>query len=168
MGHESFVYGIINLNFSYHEPDKYLLLAEQEIAKLPQSREDDEWPFLNQQHFARAGGYYKSRVITIGGSYKQVECEWEQWLAKFERLLASLCWCECYLHLRTEISGEFDFQYIGQSIYVGKPGEGEWHPPQRWKFSGGPRCNSCDDSWFEDFQKEQVWIFENGKWRIEA
>lgn len=56
---------------------------------------DDDWPFLTRSMFSTAGaaperGRYRSQVVHVGASMKRVECEWHEWLPKFEALLARL------------------------------------------------------------------------------
>ncbi len=168
MGHWSMVYGAIDLCKSREIPDPYLTAACEKIAALPQCRENDEWPFLNQEHFSVGAGYYKSGVLAFGGTYKQVECEWDEWLEKFEAFLDGLCWSDCYLHLRTEISGSFDYRYSSEMVYEGKAGKGSWIAPTNWRLTGGPRCNSLQDLWFEESQRSVNWLRIDGAWSQEA
>lgn len=164
------IYGAIDLcrRNSQTTTDPYLSAACEKIAKLPACREDDEWPFLNQEHFSIGAGYYKTGVLTFGGTLKQVEYDWDHWLEKFEAFLDGLCWQDCYLHLRTEISGSFDYQYKSELVYDGEPGRGIWVPPTNWRLTGGPRCNSSQDLWFDESQRSATWLRIDGAWSQEA
>ena len=57
----------------------------------------DKFPYLTQGMFAIPGdepeqGTFRSQIIHFGGSMKEVEVQWRQWLEKFEALLRKLYW----------------------------------------------------------------------------
>ena len=168
MGHESLTYGAIELHRSIDDHDRYLREASDVIAQLPVDRDSDEWPFLTQQYFSVGAGYYRSNVLLFGGSCKRVECVWDEWLAKFEDVISKLCWSNCWLHLRTEIALNFDFRYTGEGTYIGEPGKGNWIPPAKWNFTGGPRCNSSNDIWYDESQTDASWIRIDGEWTLDS
>jgi hypothetical protein len=161
MGHESFVYGLIA--GADRNPGEARQTAA-EIAALPTS---DEWPFLTRAMFTippetSQGGHYRSQAIHFGASFKAVEWEWTEWLAKFEALLARLTWHGAWVHLRTEGTvGDYDYRYQPIGVLAHKPGQAE----PTWRLSGGPRhfpfhAAEMLPSW----NASGVWIFAGGAW----
>lgn len=113
MDNESVVYGCIK-----HLPLGSELQAASSckhnrtvIAGLPSA---DGWPFLCRDMFSVPGpdlftGQYHTQVIHFGMSYRSVEYEWDQWLAKFEDLLKQMYWINAVVHLETAFSGHHTF-----------------------------------------------------------
>jgi hypothetical protein len=168
MGHESIVYGaIVGSSWKISEPDRLQRLNQQVIAGLP---ETDDWPFLTRAMFACAGdsvltGRYRSQPIFFGATFKAVEWEWDQWLAKFEQLLARLFWDEVYLHLRTEATvGDYVYVYRADTddqFYQREPPL----PISAWTFSGGPRAFDFNAA-SEAGAAEQTWRYAAGVWQL--
>lgn len=83
------------------------------LASLP---DDDGFPLLPRAMFGASGldrydGTYHTQVIHFGASYRAIEYEWEQWLARFEALLSRMYWVGAVVHLQTELSGNHTFVY---------------------------------------------------------
>lgn len=113
MDQESIVYGCIKDSaYFYHETERRKVNREA-MLQLPSA---DEWPFLSHEMFAipqleGLHGQYQTEVMHFGASYKAVEYEWEQWIEKFEELLARMYWVSATVHLETEISGTHTFTW---------------------------------------------------------
>jgi hypothetical protein len=169
MGHESIVYGVIvGSRWKLTDSDRLQRLNQQVIATLP---ETDDWPFLTRAMFALAGesvqtGRYRSQPIFFGATFKAIEWEWDQWLAKFELLLLRLFWDEVYLHLRTEATvGDYDYVYRAakdEQFYEHEPPM----PISAWTFSGGPRAFDYNGV-IDEHAAEQLWRFADGVWTLE-
>jgi hypothetical protein len=109
------------------------------ISTLP---EEDTWPFLSRHLFSSSTHSiqttYKSQIIHFGGSFKQIELDWEEWLTKFEALLSKMYWDEVQLHLFSEWMAPYHYVWKDENedkaIYPDHP-----HPVANWTFSGGPR-----------------------------
>lgn len=95
------------------------------LASLP---DDDGFPLLPRAMFGASGvdrcdGTYHTQVIHFGASYRAIEYEWEQWLARFEALLSRMYWVNAVVHLQTELSGNHTFIYEPRGG-VHRPGDG--------------------------------------------
>ncbi len=114
MDQESIVYGCIkDQPGDEADRDRHYRANATAIAALP---EDDGFPLLAREMFGSSGrdpfsGTYHTQVIHFGASYRAVEYEWEQWLARFEALLAKMYWSSATVHLQTELSGNHTFIY---------------------------------------------------------
>jgi hypothetical protein len=168
MGHESVVYGaIIVPSWKDADPGRLLTHNQTVIAALPES---DDWPFLTRPMFAFSGisvrtGHYASFVIHFGATFKAVEWEWAEWLAKFEHLLAHLFWYDAYLHLHTEGTvGDYEYHYGAEAtterFYKSEPPV----PADHWTLSGGPRSFTTSAT---DPQASFVteWVYLQGAWQ---
>lgn len=135
MDQESIVYGCIRA-----QPTDEALRDQQfranlaAIASLP---EDDGVPLLAREMFGASGrdifsGTYHTQVIHFGASYRAVEYEWEQWLARFEALLAKMYWVSATVHLQTELSGNHTFVYVPRSGEH-RPGDGPLQLRCEWE-----------------------------------
>jgi hypothetical protein len=144
-------------------------LNRAEIATLP---ETDEWPFLTRSMFAIPGdepkeGTYRSQLIHFGATFKSIEWSWDEWLVKFESLLVRLFWRDAYLHLKTELVGDYDYHYIpmdySESFYNCEPPR----PASSWTLTGGPRRFLDTGPEFEDMNN-LTWSYANGIWRLKC
>lgn len=123
MDQESIVYGCImdQPGVGADREARYRMNLEA-IRSLP---EDEGFPLLAREMFGSSGrdlfgGTYHTQVIHFGASYRAVEYEWEQWLTRFEGLLARMNWVSAVVHLQTELSGNHTFVY--------EPAGGEYRP----------------------------------------
>lgn len=171
MGHESIVYGaIIVPGWKNHDHERLYRLNQAVMLALPPT---DVWPFLTSQMFTIGGttpvaGCYRSQVIHFGATFKAVEWEWDEWLEKFEQLLARLFWDDVYLHLRTEATvGDYDYHYTAQDrsqrFYKDEPPM----PADHWTLTGGPRSfpSTGPD---ERYTESTVWEFVQGRWKVQG
>jgi hypothetical protein len=167
MGHESTLYGVIVSPRWKREDSERLQRHNQAVVlALP---EHDTWPFLTRSMFAFAGttvegGRYRSQVIHFGVTLKAVEWEWDEWLAKFERLLTQLFWDDVYLHLRTEGTvGDYDYRYRAENsierFYTQEPPL----PADHWIFTGGPRGFAFAGPNLHDADVTS-WVYQQGQW----
>ncbi len=135
MGHQRLVHGVIEVFPSAPkrpEADARTLAA---LAALP---DKDEGPFLVRsmvnatlnEHVSVA---YGLRPIHFAASLKTVEWAWEEWLAKFERLLSTLDGLTAMVHLETELVGRHVYEWRRR-----QSNQGSW--PAAWDFEGGPRA----------------------------
>ncbi len=121
MDQESIVYGCIK-DQAYESSDaqgeKRRHINRDVMLSLPSA---DEWPFLSREMFSipagRDGGAYQTEVMHFGASYKAVEYEWEQWIAKFEEMLQKMYWVSATVHLETELSGTHTFIWESKRMY---------------------------------------------------
>ena len=134
MGHQTLVYGAIEVWASYPEVDA---VNQEALDGLPE--EEDEWPFLVRSMFSatvnrKLSVQYIYRVIHFGASYKEVELEWDQWLSKFERLLSKMCGVTATVHLETERDGNHTYEWVNKHSNPKDP-----RSPTSWEFLGGTR-----------------------------
>jgi len=133
MGHQSLIYGVIEtFSVGTQRPEA----DERTQAALSALPDDDEWPFLVRSMFSATFNEHVSvaylyRPIHFAASLKEVEGEWEEWLVKFERLLAKLDGITAVVHLETELVGTHTYHWSRANI-------GSW--PPEWEFRGGPRA----------------------------
>ncbi|WP_426416791.1 hypothetical protein [Aestuariirhabdus sp. LZHN29] len=140
MDHESIVYGCIkDLPFG-NDREMWLRRKHNQraIKSLPGM---DDWPFLSREMFAATGSMpteastYQTQVIHFGASYRAIEYEWEQWVAKFEQLLQSMYWVSVAVHLETELSGTHTFTWDSDTSYH-QPGSGDIKVRCEWQHEG--------------------------------
>lgn len=140
MDQESIVYGCIK-DLAYGDAD------EKEIERRSINREvmlalasADEWPFLSREMFSvpsleQDGTGYQTEVMHFGASYKAVEYEWEQWIAKFEEMLQKMYWVSATVHLETELSGTHTFVWESNRMYH-EPNSGDMAVRCEWAQEG--------------------------------
>jgi hypothetical protein len=134
MGHQTLVYGVIEVfPATSNRPDADSR-TDSALQALP---ETDDWPFLVRSMFSATSSEHVSvaymyRVIHFGASLKAVEWEWNEWLAKFERLLSMLDGVAATVHLQTELVGDHIYEWHRKAGNVGS-----W--PPEWEFRGGVR-----------------------------
>jgi len=134
MGHQSNVYGVIDCFKGRRGEIDADDLNQSALAALP---ERDDWPFLVRAMFATASSEhvtidYTYRSIHFAASYKEVEFEWADWLAKFERFLAKVDGMAARVHLETVLVGDHRYEWLRDTDTVNT-----W--PPRWVFQGGER-----------------------------
>jgi len=104
----------------------------------------DKFPYLTQSMFAIPGdepeqGTFRSQIIHFGGSMKEAEVQWRQWLEKFEALLRRLYWFSAKVHLRAEVIGDYDYEWTVEAHQIVNYLKDDPKPPTEWFFDGGPR-----------------------------
>lgn len=132
----------------YEEDGNYPFLQHNRMVlqSLP-SPDDDTLPRFTRGLFTLTSvdpfmpGFYKVPVIHFGGSFRNLDGYWHEWLLKFEGLLSNLYWKEAYLHLMLEWppEGFSERNYHYRWVADGHPILEEQLPPREWEFSGGPR-----------------------------
>jgi hypothetical protein len=114
MGMQTILYGYIEEIGFWKDPVKSYIREHNKavIEGLPLR---DEWPPVSREMFSLTEGDpvlpgpsldYKARIIHFGASLKQVESEWGEWRAKFERLLSQLYFYEARVHLNSDGMGQ--------------------------------------------------------------
>lgn len=139
MGMETVLLGYIAEPWVARDDARSRLFRKWNRRVLSELPERDEWPPNFRGMFAwteldSMRGGYRGTVIHFGGRFKSIEQEWDEWLDKYEGLLRRLCWESSVVHLDTEVSGQFRFDWWQQS----------WDgllasPPElcdRWEFRG--------------------------------
>lgn len=135
MDQESIVYGCIRNQPGDESARELQYRANLDaLASLPS---EDGFPLLAREMFGSSGldpfsGTYHTQVIHFGASYRAVEYEWEQWLARFEALLAKMHWVSATVHLQTELSGNHVFHYAPRSG-VHRPGDAPLEVRCEWE-----------------------------------
>lgn len=140
MGYSSIIYGLIE-GPNWGRPENFHM-GHQNLYVISTLPEEDEWPFLSRGLFSfvrhEAQGNYKHQMIHFAGSFKQLDEEWEEWLAKFEALLQRMYWDQVHLHLRSERYGAHDYLWTSHGgLYSPSAGSD-------WTHVGGPRHFSSD------------------------
>ena len=82
-------------------------LNRRVLASLPSA---EDWPLISREMFAQPANAIvvddlHTDVVPFGNSYKGVEHEWQQWLARFESILQKMFWVSATVHLETELNG---------------------------------------------------------------
>lgn len=119
MDQESIVYGVIR-DVALGAVRERRLRQEHNRRIIDSLPSADGWPFLCRDMFGvsgfdEMGGTYQTQVIHFGASYRAVEYEWEQWMAKFESVLKQMYWVGAKVHLETELSGMHTFVWETES-----------------------------------------------------
>lgn len=138
MGHETVVHGYIRGAtraqgahfYDLHPPNRAV------IDGLP---DEDDWPFLSRAMFACPGersdqGRYRTQLIHFGATLKEVEADWDEWIAKWENLLRRLYWTEARVYRETEFGDcrVFTWSAVGVTYWdMKRPAL----PPTEWVFS---------------------------------
>lgn len=117
MGAKSLIIGYIEEPF-IADQHKNFLVKDHNRAKLFILPKIDQWPRITRGFFSVSGSEetYSNSLIYFGGTFKQIEDEWSQWLDKFESLLRTLIWMRVKLLLETEYRGEY-IQLSREVIY---------------------------------------------------
>ncbi|GMG87663.1 hypothetical protein [Biformimicrobium ophioploci] len=134
---ESIVYGCIKDVNSLAGGADRRRANRNAILELPSA---DEWPFLCRDMFSIPTvkvkqSQYHTDVIHFGASYRAVEYEWDQWMKKFEELLARMYWVSATVHLETELSGTHSFSWESDGL-CHEPGSGNMQVRCEWTHEG--------------------------------
>jgi len=137
MDQESIVYGCIKDIAGIDGEAQRRQNNRVALLSLPKA---DAWPFLCQEMFAipqveTGQGNYQTEVMHFGASYKAVEYEWEEWLAKFEELLNQMYWISATVHLETELAGTHTFTWESDGMGH-EPGTGKLQVRCEWSHEG--------------------------------
>jgi hypothetical protein len=127
---EPFIHGKNMLSIRSHNRAKIFALGRM-----------DDFPPLNSTLFSQTGENetYSNSLIYFGGSFKEIESFWEDWLEKFENLLKELIWESVLLKLETSFFGESEYRWQATDKIISTFDQ---EFPQRvteWHFSGEPR-----------------------------
>jgi hypothetical protein len=140
MDQESIVYGCIKDpgDQQFDEDARMRRRTNREVMMALPSAED--WPFLAREMFAlpadeHDSSAYQTEVMHFGASYKAVEYEWDQWIAKFEEMLRQMYWVSATVHLETELSGTHTFTWESRHSYH-KPNSGDMSVRCEWSQEG--------------------------------
>ena len=133
MDQESIVYGCIKDSADFSMDSERRRNNRKVMVTLPAA---DDWPYLCREMFSIPRievGYdnYHTEVMHFGASYKAIEYEWNQWMAKFEALLAQMYWMSAVVHLETELSGTHTFTWESTSNGH-QPGMGIYQARCEW------------------------------------
>jgi hypothetical protein len=134
MGHQSLVYGVIEVFSCNSEVDR---INRKALEELPEN--DAVWPYLLRSMFnatfnEKLNVQYGFQVIHFGASYKEIEYDWDDWLRKFEMLLSSICGVSAIVHLHTEQNGKHTYEWVGTQL-----DSFMLNQPSTWEFLGGIR-----------------------------
>ena len=108
---------------------------------------DKNWPPLNKSFFNVYSnknhdpfyGAYEGRLILLGGNYKSIELELEEWLIKFENILKKLYWNKVELYIKPEYSEPILFTWdiiIDIREVISKINNSSEIKESDWKFVG--------------------------------
>jgi len=137
MGMTTIVYGYIREPWiGYPALEQMLESNKKRIERLP---ETDKFPFFVRGLFSLSGVSYRNRLIHFAGGFKELESYWSDWLLKFESLLADLYWERVRLHLITEWTREFTYDWSADSNIQDSFKTAEPRPTSAWQHEGGPR-----------------------------
>jgi hypothetical protein len=110
------------------------------IEALPQS--DSEWPFITRSMFSILPlrpsfdiriAQYETAIIHFAGVYKNMYHLDADWVRKFERLLARLCWTRAIVYNEFScIFHKWDSDWPTESFMHDPP-----IPPKRWTLTCG-------------------------------
>lgn len=116
MNQESVVYGCIKDMLLSHNSDENRLHRQRNQQVMMSLPSIEDWPLLSREMFAMPVAVSEldethTDVMHFGTSYKGVEYEWEQWIAKFESMLKDMYWVSATVHLETELNGRHTFTW---------------------------------------------------------
>ncbi len=107
MSHDSYVCGFIKISGSI-DP------ALAAIAELPQTADEDSWPFLPRSMFSHTvSPQYRDAVVHFAASYKDILGSWEAWVYKLEQLLAKFDFDEATVLIENCYRGELIARWSG-------------------------------------------------------
>lgn len=142
MGHASIVNGFIIIRS--HE------LMEQTKGTINSFDFDEVWPFTNI-FWCDSPAQYSNPVVGFGGSYKQIEEVWSEWLWKLGQLLSRLDAIEARVNLHCVI-GDYSWELRPKAYCESK----DW--PQSmlgepWVVASAPEKDfSIDPEWIEQVE----------------
>ena len=143
MGAQSLIIGYIEEPFIRDEY-KNFLVKNHNRAKLFILPRLDQWPRLTRGFFSVSGSEetYANSLIYFGGTFKQIEEDWSEWLDKFEALLRTLIWTRVKLILETGYYGEYTYTWVATEKAIATFAQEFPETVQDWVFDGGPRSFS--------------------------
>lgn len=140
MDQESIVYGCIK-DLSLDRFDETGIARRRVNRDVMLSLPDaGDWQFLCREMFAIPSerpevNSYQTEVMHFGASYRAIEYEWEQWIAKFEEMLQQMYWVSAVVHLETELSGTHTFTWESNRHFH-EPNSGDLHVRCEWSQEG--------------------------------
>lgn len=138
MGHQTFVYGVIQ---TLTDRDGKALAANRAVlASLPTA---DDSPFMVREMFALSESaqvqvQYSYALVHFAASYKQLEDLWTEWIQKFEQVLFRLHGVSAVVHVEGE---RLPAQRVEWEARYLNPAEGR----SDWQHVRGPR--TTDEVW---------------------
>lgn len=107
------------------------------IEELPS---ENRWPPLHSKMFYAVPSahllQYKDPLILVGGSFKQIVDDWDDWLKMFESMIQKMYWEEIVISLESELVGPRQFRWKPKSEwFIGMTNEG-LQPVTEWDFTG--------------------------------
>jgi hypothetical protein len=122
MNQESVVYGCIKdtlYSSQGYNAQKHRDNNREVLLSLPSI---EGWPLLSREMFSMPVPLteldeLQTDVLHFGSSYKAVEHEWDQWIARFEDLLKGMYWVSATVHLETELNGRHTFTWEAEDSY---------------------------------------------------
>jgi hypothetical protein len=140
MGAKSIIIGYVEEPF-IADRQRDALVKDHNRAKLFLLPQIDVWPRLTRGFFSVSGPQetYANSLIYFGGSFKEIEREWSEWLDKFEALLRTLVWVRVKLVLETEYYGEHTYTWAATEKAIAAFEQEFPERVQDWVFRGGPR-----------------------------
>jgi len=122
MDQESIVYGCIQdtlYSSSGEDAQVHRDTNRNVLMSLPSI---EDWPLLSREMFSMPVPctdlfQMQTDVMHFGSSYKAVEHEWDQWIARFEEMLKGMYWVSATVHLETELNGRHTFTWEAEDSY---------------------------------------------------
>ncbi len=116
MDQESVVYGCIKDTLFSSSSEELHAHRESNRKALMSLPSIEDWPLLSREMFSMPVmladvNEVQTDVLHFGSSYKAVEYEWEQWIARFEEMLKAMYWVSATVHLETEFNGRHTFTW---------------------------------------------------------
>jgi hypothetical protein len=140
MGAKSLIIGYIEEPF-IKDRQRDALIKDHNRARLFILPRIGEWPRLTRGFFSVSGEEetYANSLIYFGGTFKQIEDDWSEWLDKFEALLRKLIWVRVKLVLETGYHGEHTYTWAATEKAIAALEQELPETVQDWVFRGGPR-----------------------------
>jgi hypothetical protein len=122
MDEESIVYGCIKDTLYASQGSDAQLHRDNNRKVLMSLPSVEDWPLLSREMFSMPvplTDLYQMQtdVMHFGSSYKAVEHEWDQWIARFEEMLKGMYWVSAIVHLETELNGRHTFTWEAEDSY---------------------------------------------------
>jgi len=142
MGIGVVVHGIIKSpGWANQEPSERTYAHNQRVIEaLPEG--DTEWPYITRSMFSILPlrrsldmniPQYEDAVIHFAGGYKGMLILEADWIRKFEKLLAQLCWTRATVYNAfSSLVYEWESDWPSESFFHDPP-----IPPRKWKLTCG-------------------------------
>lgn len=122
MNQESVVYGCITDTLYSSQGEDALVHRENNRKVLMNLPSAEDWPLLSREMFSMPVqqtelNEIRTDVMHFGSSYKAVEYEWDQWIARFEEMLKGMYWVSATVHLETELNGRHTFTWEAEESH---------------------------------------------------